>query len=648
MSIHRVEINNFKSLSNLKIDIQSLNCLIGENGVGKTNILNALKYYYENMLEVNISNRNFDNKNIYNDKLVISITYDLSRIERIVRSNHDITSIFNQKIHKYILDNLVNNNITLRMVQNKSGSIEWNYPYEVRSLIQYIHPFYFIDSRDINLTDWNELWKIIGDIGDASGLDNRDIDYSDFLTDDKKKKFSRSITELSQEFKDSNIQISKSGGKSKVISLYQMQLGGREFNYNDENLSYFSDGTNSGNYIKLMSFLVSQVQKLKLKDPIMIIDEPEIGLHPKLTDELMEKVISISKKVQFLMATHSPRIVKNLIIESGNIYRLHLKDNYTRLHKMYALEDNKMKNIVSEKEASFYFARGILFVEGPTELELFNNKYLKRLFPILSDIEIVSLNSNDVILEIINPSKRKLEIPYIILVDSDKILGFNNGDSFYFKSLSYSPFRNNEIEKKEKLYYKEKRLKLTNIKDEIEVIIKNNEFRFDNLLHINSNDSFYYLMKKIKEYSLEYSLYPVHTTIEGSLVNNKSADLFIDWYQGKSNDSEEFFEDLIRNFSEYEVSTVLRILVRGKHDDLSKFDEEKMYEQIESEEITQVFDKVLKKIGNLRIGKTSGWVTDFINFVFSREDEKLTRNKFKDIFPEIYDIIYNVEKFMSK
>ncbi len=415
MSIKRVEINNFKSLNNIKLDIQSLNCLIGENGAGKTNVLNALKYYYENIIEVNISNSNFDDKNIYNDKLEISITYDLSRIKKILSSQN--TSVFNQKIDQYILKNLVNNNITLKMIQNKSGSIIWNYPYEVRSLIQYLHPFYFIDSRNINLTNWNDLWRIIGDIGNASGLDNRDLDYSDFLTDDKNKKFSRSINELSQEFKNSNIQISKSGGKSKIISLYQMQLGGRDFNYKDESLNYFSDGTNSGNYIKLMSFLVSQVQKLKLKDPIMIIDEPEIGLHPKLTDELMEKIIYLSRKVQFLMATHSPRIIKNLIVESGNIYRFHFKDNYSKVNKMSALEDNKMKNIVTEKEASLYFARGILFVEGPTELELFNNKYLKRLFPVLNDIEIVSLNSNDIILEIINPSKRKLEIPFLILVE---------------------------------------------------------------------------------------------------------------------------------------------------------------------------------------------------------------------------------------
>ncbi len=224
MSIKRVEINNFKSLNNIKLDIQSLNCLIGENGAGKTNVLNALKYYYENIIEVNISNSNFDDKNIYNDKLEISITYDLSRIKKILSSQN--TSVFNQKIDQYILKNLVNNNITLKMIQNKSGSIIWNYPYEVRSLIQYLHPFYFIDSRNINLTNWNDLWRIIGDIGNASGLDNRDLDYSDFLTDDKNKKFSRSINELSQEFKNSNIQISKSGGKSKIISLYQMQLGG--------------------------------------------------------------------------------------------------------------------------------------------------------------------------------------------------------------------------------------------------------------------------------------------------------------------------------------------------------------------------------------------------------------------------------------
>ncbi|WP_282062650.1 retron Eco8 family effector endonuclease [Bacillus pumilus] len=639
MSIKRVEINNFKSLNNIKLDIQSLNCLIGENGAGKTNVLNALEYYYENIIEVNISNSNFDDKNIYNDKLEISITYDLSRIKKILSSQN--TSVFKQKIDLYILKNLVNNNITLKMIQNKSGSIIWNYPYEVRSLIQYLHPFYFIDSRNINLTNWNDLWRIIGDIGDASGLDHRDLDYSDFLTDDKNKKFSRSINELSQEFKNSNIQISKSGGKSKIISLYQMQLGGRDFNYKDESLNYFSDGTNSGNYIKLMSFLVSQVQKLKLKDPIMIIDEPEIGLHPKLTDELMEKIIYLSKKVQFLMATHSPRIIKNLIVESGNIYRFHFKNNYSKVNKMTALEDNKMKNIVSEKEASLYFARGILFVEGPTELELFNNKYLKRLFPVLNDIEIVSLNSNDIILEIINPSKRKLEIPFLILVDSDKIFEFKNS-RLDFKSLSYSPFENKEIDRREKLYYKEKRLKLEQMKLEVKEIVRKTEFKFDKLLKVNLEKNFDDLMSRIKEYSLEYSLYPVITTIEGSIVNITSYHTFIDWYKSKFDISDEIFENLIKEFNDAEMSTILRILVNGKCDDLSKF-------VIENRrKINQIYETFLENINYKKINKTSGWVTEFIYFVFEKEHEYLNRKQFKDIFPELYDIIYNVEKFMSK
>lgn len=639
MSIKRVEINNFKSLNNIKLDIQSLNCLIGENGAGKTNVLNALKYYYENIIEVNISNSNFDDKNIYNDKLEISITYDLSRIKKILSSQN--TSVFNQKIDQYILKNLVNNNITLKMIQNKSGSIIWNYPYEVRSLIQYLHPFYFIDSRNINLTNWNDLWRIIGDIGDASGLDNRDLDYSDFLTDDKNKKFSRSINELSQEFKNSNIQISKSGGKSKIISLYQMQLGGRDFNYKDESLNYFSDGTNSGNYIKLMSFLVSQVQKLKLKDPIMIIDEPEIGLHPKLTDELMEKIIYLSRKVQFLMATHSPRIIKNLIVESGNIYRFHFKDNYSKVNKMSALEDNKMKNIVTEKEASLYFARGILFVEGPTELELFNNKYLKRLFPVLNDIEIVSLNSNDIILEIINPSKRKLEIPFLILVDSDKIFEFKTS-RLDFKSLSYSPFKNKEIDRREKFYYKEKRLKIKQMKFEIKEIVRKIEFKFDKLLKINLEKNFDDLMSRIKEYSLEYSLYPVITTIEGSIVNITSYHTFIEWYKSKYDISDEIFENLIKEFNDAEMSTILRTLVNGKYDDLSKFDMKNR------RKTNQTYEIFLENINYKKISKTSGWVTEFIDFVLKKEHEYLNRKQFKDIFPELYDIIYNVEKFMSK
>ena len=42
--INRVEIKNFKSISNLIVDLGRVNVVIGENGCGKTNFLESLAF----------------------------------------------------------------------------------------------------------------------------------------------------------------------------------------------------------------------------------------------------------------------------------------------------------------------------------------------------------------------------------------------------------------------------------------------------------------------------------------------------------------------------------------------------------------------------------------------------------------------------
>ncbi len=48
------------------------------------------------------------------------------------------------------------------------------------------------------------------------------------------------------------------------------------------------------------------------RSSIIIIDEPELSLHMRWQEMFSEKILSISPRTQFIMATHSPEIVGNL------------------------------------------------------------------------------------------------------------------------------------------------------------------------------------------------------------------------------------------------------------------------------------------------------------------------------------------------
>lgn len=46
MPLTRLTIKNFKSIKYCDITLSDLNVLIGENGTGKTNLLDAISYFY--------------------------------------------------------------------------------------------------------------------------------------------------------------------------------------------------------------------------------------------------------------------------------------------------------------------------------------------------------------------------------------------------------------------------------------------------------------------------------------------------------------------------------------------------------------------------------------------------------------------------
>ena len=69
MPLTRLIIKNFKSIKNCDISLSELNVLIGENGTGKTNLLDAISYFYRNLTDSDISEHVFDENNHYSKYL---------------------------------------------------------------------------------------------------------------------------------------------------------------------------------------------------------------------------------------------------------------------------------------------------------------------------------------------------------------------------------------------------------------------------------------------------------------------------------------------------------------------------------------------------------------------------------------------------
>lgn len=87
MPLARIIIQNFKSIQRCDIALSEINTFLGENGTGKTNLLEAINYFYENLISEAKRDNIFDENNRYSNEVRITFVYDLSEFVKIAKSN---------------------------------------------------------------------------------------------------------------------------------------------------------------------------------------------------------------------------------------------------------------------------------------------------------------------------------------------------------------------------------------------------------------------------------------------------------------------------------------------------------------------------------------------------------------------------------
>ena len=148
------------------------------------------------------------------------------------------------------------------------------------------------------VNDWLEC------LGDSAKLEKR-IAFIRFKA--LKEIFEKIMGQtLEWEQKLINKKVTDDGVESTTVGVWKVK--NREFNYNE-----FSDGEKTLFAYVLLFFLMSQNKNLRLKDSIIIIDEPELHLHPDAEIDLINGIREIiEEKGQLWIATHSINILSHL------------------------------------------------------------------------------------------------------------------------------------------------------------------------------------------------------------------------------------------------------------------------------------------------------------------------------------------------
>ncbi|MBQ7074871.1 AAA family ATPase [bacterium] len=119
-----------------------------------------------------------------------------------------------------------------------------------------------------------------------------------------------------------------------------------------------------------------------LKNGFIIIDEPELHIHPQLQKELAIFLNQISKErgTQIFLSTYSALFINENNIT--NVYRFVRKENKTNVYTpqiKFFLEDAKLVHILKyENISKIFFVNKIIMVEGDSDLYFFYH-YLKWL-----------------------------------------------------------------------------------------------------------------------------------------------------------------------------------------------------------------------------------------------------------------------------
>ena len=318
MKIEKVHIKSVKGIKDLELSFKKDNkildliVLAGVNGSGKTTILEAIKDFFNNK---NINFGDIEKSNV-NLKIFFE-DFEKKQIEEAEKSSidnyeHKLQDFFsalqsyeynrknNGEYYSYLIAKFFENppKIIYVPAENKFEEIqtysttlskEYEFINTINSNVIRDIPSYIATRRNYLATIEEDLTmkeitnKVINEINGIFGILELDVKLKGFSKDEKTMPI----------FKNS---------------------AGDEFNIN-----YLSSGE------KQLFLRTLSIKMLEPKNSIILIDEPELSLHPKWQQRIIEVYNKIGENNQIIVATHSPHILGS--VSNENIFILYRNEN---------------------------------------------------------------------------------------------------------------------------------------------------------------------------------------------------------------------------------------------------------------------------------------------------------------------------------
>jgi predicted ATPase len=357
--LNKITIKGFKSIRELNdFELKNLNIIIGANGAGKSNLISFFKMLHKFMRnELNRYIRDSGNVNnvLYGGpKITERMEFEMMFGDRgfkfnLVPTPNEECAIENEARYykdsqsKWWLlgDNAQGKSELVQEIERKSPHAKYSKPIYEAILSWRIYHFHDTGSTaKMRLSDIVENNLILEhDAGNIAAFLKRLKDEED----ESYQNIVRTIR-LAIPFFDDFYLHPRKDGEHHNIKLEWKQKGS-DFPFQPY---HFSDGS--------MRFICLVVALLQPNPPpTIIIDEPEIGLHPSAIGLLAELVHVASRKTQIIMATQSPELINYFAIDdiitatrknnASHFERLNEND-YSEWLENYSVGELWCKNII--------------------------------------------------------------------------------------------------------------------------------------------------------------------------------------------------------------------------------------------------------------------------------------------------------------
>lgn len=328
--IKNITINNFKSLKSAQLELGHFNLLCGTNASGKSSLLQAILLISQNLTQ--------DDEIVLNGEMV-----NLGEFREIKNFNASIDVPVSISLTDYS--------------QNRS-SLVFNQDTVIEKSIGFPRinqQLYYLSANRIGSSDVFEraskknTFGFLGEFAISFLQDKKDENMPEQLIYDKDNEtahlFVDEVNYWMEKVTGSQLKVEGIQKTNKLVLSYS----------NNGNYQVRTSNTGSGlSYVVSIIILglgVGLISKDEQEKPVVIIENPEIHLHPKAQSILTEFLSWLSSYMQIILETHSDHIfngfrkmIKNEKInnETSNIFFFNLENNITQIKKIEISKTGKL------------------------------------------------------------------------------------------------------------------------------------------------------------------------------------------------------------------------------------------------------------------------------------------------------------------